>query len=169
MTPRTAEEWAAALKLLPHPEGGWYRETWRARETIPRTALPAGFHGDRSAGTSIYFLLRGGFPSRLHRIASDEVWHFYQGSPLSVHVLGDDGIRQTLRLGSDPSAGQWLQAVVPAGSWFGAESEGDWSLCGCTVAPGFDFADFELGSRAKLLGRFPEHRDLVERLTAPGA
>ena len=165
MTPRTAEEWANALELLPHPEGGWYRETWRAAETIPHGALPAVFGGDRSAGTCIYFLLRGGLPSRLHRIASDEIWHWYQGAPLSVHVLGDDGNCQELRLGPDPSAGQTFQAVVRAGAWFGAESQGDWSLCGCTVSPGFDFADFELGDRTDLLARFPSHRELVERLT----
>jgi predicted cupin superfamily sugar epimerase len=165
MTPRTAEEWANALDLLPHPEGGWYRETWRAKETIPHGALPSGFKGDRSAGTSIYFLLRGGMPSRFHRIASDEIWHWYQGAPLAVHVLGDDGICHELNLGPDPSAGQSFQEVVPAGAWFGAESRGEWTLCGCTVSPGFDFADFELGGREALLARFPTHRELVERLT----
>lgn len=165
MTLRTAEEWAKALELLPHPEGGWYRETWRSSETIPHEALPPGFGGARSAGTCIYFLLRGGFPSRLHRIASDEIWHWYQGAPLSVHVLGDDGNCQELLLGPDPSAGQSFQAIVAAGAWFGAESRGDWTLCGCTVSPGFDFADFELGDRNALSTRFPGQRDLIERLT----
>lgn len=165
MIPASAEEWAKALQLLPHPEGGWYRETWRAKENIPHGALPSGFGGERSAGTCIYFLLRGGFPSRLHRIASDEIWHWYHGAPLSVHVLCDDGNYHELRLGSEPSAGQSFQAIVPAGAWFGAESQGDWSLCGCTVSPGFDFADFELGGKDDLLARFPSHRDLVDRLT----
>jgi len=165
MTLRTAEEWAKALELVPHPEGGWYRETWRAKESIPHGVLPSGFHGDRSAGTCIYFLLRGGRPSRLHRIASDEIWHWYQGAPLSVHVLQDDGICHELKLGPDPVAGQSFQAVVPAGVWFGAESHGEWTLCGCTVSPGFDFADFEMGDRNTLLSRFPGHRDTVDRLT----
>jgi len=165
VTPRTAEEWAKALSLVPHPEGGWYRETWRAAESIPHGALPAGFKGDRSAGTCIYFLLRGGFPSHLHRIASDEIWHWYQGAPISVHVLEPDGTYRELSIGQDPSAGQAFQAVVPAGAWFGAESRGEWSLCGCTVSPGFDFADFELADRETMLVAFPDQKELIERLT----
>lgn len=165
MIPATAQEWADALELLPHPEGGWYRETWRATESIPRDALPDGFGGNRSAGTCIYFLLRGGFPSRLHRIASDEIWHWYQGSPISVHVLGDGESHRELVLGPDIASGQTFQAIVPAGAWFGAMSRGEWSLCGCTVSPGFDFADFQLGTRREMLRRFPEHRELVESLT----
>lgn len=165
MTPRTAEEWAEALELSPHPEGGWYRETWRAGETIPQGALSNGFKGDRSAGTCIYFLLRGGFPSRLHRIASDEIWHWYQGAPISVHVLHADGTYQEMSIGQDPSASQTFQAVVPAGAWFGAESRGEWSLCGCTVSPGFDFAEFELAQREAMVALFPAHRELVIRLT----
>lgn len=165
MIPRTAEEWAEALELRPHPEGGWYRETWRAKETIPRDSLPNGFGGDRSAGTCIYFLLRGEHPSRLHRIASDEIWHWYQGSPISVHVFLDDGSHREIVLGPDIASGQAFQAVVPAGAWFGAMSRGEWSLCGCTVSPGFDFADFQLATRLEMLGRFPGHRELVELLT----
>ena len=165
MTPQTAEDWALALDLLPHPEGGWYRENWLASETLSQDALPSRFGGDRSAGTCIYFLLKGGFPSRLHRIASDEIWHWYQGSPLSVHVLHPDGTAQEMRLGPDPSQGQSFQAIVPSGAWFGAETRGEWSLCGCTVAPGFDFADFELAIREVLESEFPERAELIRRLS----
>ena len=164
--PRDAAQWAEALGLLPHPEGGFYRETWRASETIPHGALPSRFGGNRSAGTCIYFLLVQDFPSRLHRIASDEIWHWYQGSPLCVHVLHPDGSRQELLLGPDPSRGQSFQAMVPSGAWFGAETLGEWTLCGCTVAPGFDFADFELAARDSMLETFGPHREVVERLTA---
>jgi len=166
MEPRTAEAWIEALGLVAHPEGGWFRETYRSAEQLPRAALPERYAGARSFGTSILFLLRRGEASSLHRIASDEVWHHHHGGPLCVHGIDPDGAHHRLLLGPDLDAGQRLQAVVPAGWWFGAEvMEGEYGLVGCTVAPGFDYADFELGARSDLLVRYPGHRALIERLT----
>ena len=166
MTP-TAAELIQALELAPHPEGGWYRETYRAAESIPRAGLPARFAGARAFATAIYFLLDATTFSALHRIRSDELWHFYAGSPLTLHLLTPAGEHRRLALGAEPARGAAFQATVPAGCWFGAEVErpGDFALVGCTVAPGFDFADFELGARAELCRSYPAHRDLIERLT----
>jgi len=159
----TPADWIRRLDLLPHPEGGYYRETYRASERIAKDHLPPRFGGERRLSTAIYFLLVGDQVSCLHRIKSDEVWHFYTGTPLDLFVIGDDGRLTTHRLGPDGP----FQALVPAGSWYGAApSDGTgWALLGGTVAPGFDFADFELGDRAVLLRAFPQHRALVERLT----
>lgn len=154
------------LGLVRHPEGGWYRETYRAAETIPADALPERFGGDRSFCTAIYFLLGKTDVSALHRITSDEMWHFYAGAPLTVHLFSAPGEHRTFTLGRDLAAGETYQAVVPAGCWFGAEvtGNGDYSLVGCTVAPGFDFADFEMGTRDDLLTQFPGHADIILRL-----
>jgi predicted cupin superfamily sugar epimerase len=148
------------LGLLPHPEGGFYRETYRAPVTT-RTA-----RGERAASTAIYFLLRREDVSALHRIASDEGWHFHAGAPLRIVCLDERGHTE-LHLGLDLAAGQAPQAVVPAGTWFGARSEGDFTLVSCTVAPGFDFADFELGDRAALEREYPDHVELIRSYTNP--
>lgn len=164
----TAAEWIAALDLAPHPEGGWFRETYRAAERIAAPHLPSRFGGPRAFSTAIYFLLEQGQVSALHRIASDEVWHFYAGGPLALFVLRPAGALEEHRLGLDVARGERPQAVVPAGAWYGAEvvPGGAYTLLGGTVAPGFDFADFELGRRDDLVARFPDHRALVERLTS---
>lgn len=161
----TAAGLIASLGLARHPEGGWYRETYRAAGTIPGALLPERCAGERSFSTAIYFLLERGEVSALHRIRSDELRHFHTGAPLTVHVITPAGEYYTLKLGSDPAAGETFQAVVPAGCWFGAETGGAFSLVGCTVAPGFDFADFEMGRRLDLLGRFPDHAAVIRRLT----
>lgn len=155
----------AALGLAPHPEGGWYRETYRDTLRLPGAALPRG--APRSASTAILYLLDAGSFSALHRIASDEVWHFHLGDPLIVHVLHEDGRREDLRLGRDILGGDLVQAVVPRGAWFGARlaEGGRFALVGCTVAPGFDFADFELAERAVLVARMPEHAALIAAMT----
>lgn len=157
------------LALERHPEGGWYRETYRAAELIPATALPARFDGERAFTTAIYFLLAPGEFSALHRIKSDELWHFYSGTTLTVHVITPDGEHRTIRLGADIAGGETFQAPVSAGSWFGAEvsGPGEYALVGCTVAPGFDFADFEMAGRAALLAAYPEHEKIIRRLTRP--
>lgn len=147
--------------LLPHPEGGYFRESYRSPEPV---SLP---RGTRSASTAIYFLLPEGSVSKLHRIQSDEVWHFYLGGPLRLTEIHADGGRREVVLGQDVKKGQLLQHVVTAGVWFGAAPDkgSAFSFVGCTVAPGFDFADFELGARAELLRRFPNQRAAIERLT----
>lgn len=163
-----AAELIRELALLPHPEGGHYRQVYAADEAIPAGALPDRFGGDRPFSTSIYYLLAGSERSRLHRIASDELWHFYAGAPLTIVTLDDGGGRRDLGLGPDLAAGERYQLVVPAGRWFGAalsESDPDaFALVGCTVAPGFDFADFELADAAALRARFPQHAALIDRL-----
>ncbi|MBI5843440.1 MAG: cupin domain-containing protein [Deltaproteobacteria bacterium] len=154
------------LGLIRHPEGGWFRETYRAAEETPGPALPERFVGSRSFSTAIYFLLEKGDISALHRIKSDELWHFYAGSAVLIHVISQDGGYIALRLGPDPAAGDSFQLVVPAGSWFGAEVMGGaFALVGCTVAPGFDFADFEMADRRALTELYPGHSETIRRLT----
>lgn len=153
---RTAADWIERLQLTRHPEGGWYREVYRA---AGRVLLPAPFHGERSYSTAIYFLLEDGDFSALHRIRQDEVWHHYDGAPVTIHAIDERGEAHTLHLGEDPVV------VVPAGWLFGATVEGDYALTGATVAPGFEFADFEMPARAELLAAYPEHSKLIERLS----
>jgi len=131
----TAVEIIAQLELKPHPEGGHYRETFRDCD-----ADSSG----RSRSTAIYFLLARGERSHWHRIDAVEIWHYYAGSPLTLRIAHDGATRHAVTLGPDLAAGQRPQAIVPAHAWQSAESAGDWSLVGCTVAPGFAFAEFEL-------------------------
>ena len=162
-----AEYWIEKLRLEPHPEGGHFRQTYKADLSLSPAALPVGFMGTRAASTAIYFLLAGENFSAFHRLRSDEVWHFYDGSPLVVHVIEPEGRVSRILLGRDVDAGQALQAVVKAGCWF-ASHVADWSsfaLVGCTVAPGFEFADFEMGRREELVERYPLHAELIQRLT----
>lgn len=160
----TAKTLIQAYQLLPHPEGGFYKETYRSPVSIDTKALPDNFKGSRSVSTSIYFLLPKGNFSAFHRIESDECWHFYSGDPLHVYVIDANGVLTTIKLGKDILKGQHFQAVVPAGSWFASEPQGAFSFVGCTVAPGFDFGDFELASRSVLLNEYPQHEKLISRL-----
>ena len=165
---KPAAYWVEKYQMQPHPEGGYFVETYRAAEQIPHTALPESFGGSRAFSTAIYFLLEGHHFSALHRIQADEVWHFYAGGPLEVFVIHPkSGTLEIIRLGPDPETGEVFQAVVPAGAWFGSRpvASAAYALVGCTVAPGFDFADFELAERAALLAQFPQHRAVVEGLT----
>lgn len=164
---KDAEYWIRELGLMEHPEGGYFRETYRSEEFILQHALPERFGEKRSFSTAIYFLLRGYQVSHLHRIQSDELWHFYAGSSLTIHMIHPDGKYEEKRLGPDTDRGDLFQVLVPYGSWFGASVniQENYSLMGCTVAPGFDFADFEMGDRAALLAQYPEHASLVRKLT----
>lgn len=164
---KSAQYWIDKLNLIAHPEGGYYRETYRSELSIPREALPPEFNGPRLVSTAIYFLLDGKDFSAFHRLRSDELWHFYSGSPITVHVIEPDGGYSEIQLGNDPDAGAVLQAVVKAGRWFASRvgDPGSFALAGCTVAPGFDFADLELGKRAELVRLYPQHRNLIESLT----
>lgn len=161
--------WIDRLQLQPHPEGGFFRETYRAALMLPKTSLPEAYGGDRAASTAIYFLLTGTAFSAFHRIRSDELWHFYDGSALTIHIIEPAGHYRGIRLGRDLDRGEAPQAVVPAGCWFGASIPGgisrDYALVGCTVAPGFDFADFEMGQQEELVAIYPQHRTIIEKLT----
>ncbi|UHG91633.1 cupin domain-containing protein [Spirosoma oryzicola] len=163
----TAAYYVQKLQMEPHPEGGYFAETYRSAETIPHSALPDRFGGNRAFGTAIYFLLESHHVSALHRIQADEIWHFYAGGPLDVFVIDPTGELTVIRLGNKLEQGDVFQAVVPAGCWFGSKpAEGSaFSLVGCTVAPGFDFADFEMADRATLLEEYPQHRAVIEQLT----
>ena len=162
-----ASYWINKLQLTQHVEGGAFRETYRSELTIPRTVLPLFFQGDRNASTTIYFLLASGQFSAFHRIAADEVWHFYFGDPLLVHEINHNGRLITHLLGTNPEKGESFQTVVRAGSWFASVPApgSEYALVGCTVAPGFDFADFELADRAMLSQQYPEHTELITQLT----
>jgi len=142
--------WIEHLELRPHPEGGYYRETYRAAERVAAAGLPARFSGPRAFSTAVYFLITRDAFSAFHRIRSDELWHFYAGATVTLATIDAAGTLVTASLGRDPTRGETLQVVVPAGTWFAAEvaEPGDFALVGCTVAPGFDFADFELGGPA---------------------
>lgn len=160
--------WRDCLALQPHPEGGYYCESYRSptRITLPQ--------GERHCSTAIYYLLVGTQISRLHRLRADEVWHFYQGVGLWVHELTFTGEHHIHRLGMDLAQGYRPQVVISAGHWFcaevapGPEEPGDRDrtcLVGCTVSPGFEFADFEIGDRTTLLAQYPQHQALIERFT----
>jgi uncharacterized protein len=164
------EELIQFLNLQPHPrEGGWFRETYRGGEQIAPSALPPRYGTPRSVGTAIYYLLTANTISALHRLASDEIFHFYAGSPVRMLQLFPDGTGKTLVLGPDLTAGQSPQVIVPQGVWQGSSLEpgGAFALLGCTVAPGFDYADYEHGSREGLLAQYPAFAELIRRLT-PG-
>jgi predicted cupin superfamily sugar epimerase len=158
--------WINQLNLLPHPEGGYYKEMYRSSELVASSALPDRFEGDRYFSTAIYFLLRSEDRSVFHRIKSDEVWHFYQGSTLLIYVLEQNELK-IYRLGSDLEKGESLQVVIPANCWFGAdvEKQNSFALCGCTVAPGFDFRDFEMARQEELLAAYPKQSEIILRLT----
>ena len=162
----SAEYWIKHLDLQAHPEGGFFKETYRSKENIPVTGLPDRFAGERSFSTSIYFLLRAQDHSLFHRIKSDELWHFHAGASLSIYRLDEHGLN-VQRLGSDPEQKESLQVIVPANCWFGAivNEPGGYTLSGCTVAPGFDFRDFELADRQLLLDQFPLYSDAIKMLT----
>ena len=163
----TAQECIRLLNLTRHPEGGYFRETYRSVETIPHAALPRRFTGDRAFATAIYFLLEAGDFSAFHRLRQDEMWHHYLGSPLLIHVIDEKGAYRVFCLGCDLERGERPQTIVPAGCFFAASVADDtgFALVGCTVAPGFDFADFEMPSRTELIHAFPQHADRIARLS----
>ena len=152
--------------LAPHPEGGFFKETYRSFEVISKTALPKRFKGDRSYSTAIYFLLEQGNFSAFHKISSDECWHFYTGGSLRIYLIHLNGKMEIIKLGNNWMNGETFQAVVPAECWFAAETapETAFSFVGCTVAPGFDFSDFQMAKREELSKQFPQHKPFIDRL-----
>jgi predicted cupin superfamily sugar epimerase len=160
------------LGLVPHPkEGGYFRETYRADQSLAVAALPARYGSDRAASTAIYYLLTPDSYSALHRLASDEVFHFYAGDPVEQLRLHPDGRGEIVVLGVDLAAGMRPQSLVPRGVWQGARlvPGGRYALLGCTVAPGFDYADYEAGERRRLIADYANFAAWINALTpAPG-
>ncbi len=172
-----AHELVERLGLIPHPEGGYYRETHRDSARVARVGPDGSVtaHASRAASTAIYYLLCDEAYSAWHRIDADEAWHFYAGSPLDIHMLDEAGRLSTCRLGNALEHGEArFQVIVPAGHWFAAErvavsTEGEpFALVGCTVAPGFEFSAFELADTAALTARYPSHAALLTRLGPRG-
>jgi predicted cupin superfamily sugar epimerase len=163
---KPAEYWIKHLALQAHPEGGFYKETYRSKKIIMAAGLPVGFPDERNFSTAIYFLLRAEDRSMFHRIKSDELWHYHAGACLSIYVLTSANLC-IHKLGPDPEKGEHLQVVIPANCWFGAKvnKPNTYTLAGCTVAPGFDFQDFEMGERHQLLNEFPLEADIINLLT----
>ncbi|MEH6659799.1 cupin domain-containing protein [Leeuwenhoekiella marinoflava] len=161
------ESLISELNLKPHPEGGYFKETYRSEEEIPQGILSNKFTGNRNYSTCIYFLLESDNFSAFHKVNQDEIWHFYDGSPIRLHIISELGIYSNQLIGIDIQNGQTPQFVVKGGSWFAAEFEApsSYSFVGCTVSPGFSFDDFELASRDRLLNMFPENNKLIKRLT----
>lgn len=155
------------LNLAPHPEGGYYKETYRSGGVIQPESDESSYPVGRYFFTAIYYLLEGTDTSSFHRIRSDETWHFYSGSSATIHIIHPDSLYEALYLGPDIVQGQAFQHTVPGGSWFGVsvDKTDSYLLAGCTVAPGFDFKDFEMGDPYKLKQAFPEHTDIIEKLS----
>ena len=167
MTRPAAKFWIDRLQLAQHIEGGWYSEVYRSPLTFNKDQLPAAFNAERNACTHIYFMLEKNGFSAFHRIKSDELWHFYAGDPLIVYEIDDVGNVKEHLLGNDPTQVQSFFCVIKAGNWFASKvaGGGEYGLVGCTVAPGFDFNDFEMAKRNDLVKNFPQHRQLITELT----
>jgi predicted cupin superfamily sugar epimerase len=147
----TADELIRMLRLQPHPrEDGFFRETYRSKEGFP------GREQERCASTAIYFLLRSHGFSEMHRLPFDEIYHYYLGAALEMLILHPGGSGRVVRLGCGVEHGEEPQIIVPGGCWQGSRTTGDFTLFGCTVAPGFEYADYESGSRQALLQQYPE-------------
>ena len=164
----TADQIIALLNLTPHPkEGGYFIETYRSSETIPEKTLPSRYNGMRSFATAIYYLLMPETFSAMHRLQSDEIFHFYLGDPVEMLQLWPDGSGRLVILGSDILRGVQPQVVVPRGVWQGARlfKNGKFALLGTTVSPGFEFADYEYGQRDELIQSYPQFREWIIALT----
>ena len=155
------------LGLQKHPEGGYYKEIYRSDEIILKENLPGRYDGNRNFLTSIYFLLEEGSISLFHKIKSDEIWHFYDGSAIKIYTLKNDGELSVDFLGKNLDDGEMFQVIIEKGNWFCAEvvNKKSFVLAGCMVAPGFDFDDFKLAERNELIKNFPVHKKLIERFT----
>lgn len=159
--------WVQQLQMTPHPEGGYFKEVYRSEDTLAQSALPARYAGARSCATSIYFLIESENFSAFHRIQSDEIWHFYTGSTIRMHIIHPDGKLETHLIGPNFDQGEVFQLVIPHSCWFAAsvDAQDAYALVGCGVAPGFDFVDFELGTAAQLVADFPQHAEVIGRYT----
>ena len=167
MMKKDSAYWIKKLDLKKHPEGGYFRQTYQSKEMIAGNALPNRFIEARPISTAIYYLLNGNEFSAFHRLKSDELWHFYTGSSLTLHLIAPDGKYFQIKLGNNIDNGELFQEVIKAGCWFGATVNDffSYSLVGCTVAPGFSFKDFEIGNRKALIELYPKHKIIIEKLT----
>lgn len=162
-----AEELIQKLGLQPHPEeGGFFRETYRADESLSADTIDARYGADRTVSTAIYYMLTPTTFSAMHRLKSDEIFHFYSGGPVRMLQLFPDGSGKEIVIGSDVMAGQQPQVLVPRGVWQGSflEPGSEYALMGCTVAPGFEFADYDHGNREELTAQYPKFKELIGRL-----
>ncbi len=163
----TAKEIITKFDLTEHPEGGYYKETYRSNGLIKNNNLSEHFFGDRNYSTCIYFLLTSEKFSAFHKINQDEIWHFYSGTTLKLHMISLDGNYSFVLIGNDLLNNEKPQFVVPAQYWFAAEiiKENSFAFTGCTVSPGFDFKDFVLPKREELIALFPKHSKIIKQLT----
>ncbi|GGD25832.1 cupin domain-containing protein [Hyunsoonleella pacifica] len=155
------------LQLQPHPEGGYFKETYRSKGIITQEHLSKEFTGNRNYSTGIYFLLTSDTFSAFHKINQDEMWHFYNGQPLTLHIISPKGTYSKIVIGNNLEQNEVPQFTVPAKYWFAAEvlKNNSFALVGCTVSPGFDFRDFKMPERAFLLSKFPQHSQIITKLT----
>ncbi|MGY3724638.1 hypothetical protein SAMN05421767_11011 [Granulicatella balaenopterae] len=156
---KTAQQWINELEMISHVEGGYFKEQLKSDQTIHHN------DHDRALYTSILFLLEHDNPSNFHRLTADEIWYYHDGSPLTVHMIHPDGTYEQIKLGKDILNGEVLQAVVPRGVIFGSSVEEGYALVSCMVAPGFEFEDFTLFKRQELLDQYPDHQEIIEKLT----
>jgi uncharacterized protein len=164
---RNAGYWIEKLNLAEHPEGGRFAPAFRASEQICRAGLPNRFTGNRAIVSSIYYLLERGRFSAFHRLKSFEIWSFFEGDPLTIYILDPHGGLTEKKLGRNVDNGESFQIAIEAGNWFAAEQRGpgDFTLVGCTVAPGFEYEDMEIAGRAELLAQYPQHSGIIEKFT----
>jgi len=161
----TTEYWIQHLDLKPHPEGGFFKEVFRSSIDVTKEELPKGYKSSRRLSTSIYYLLRSGEISKMHRLKSDELWYFHFGSPLKVIYIDHEGIKRTKILGARPEKAESFYMHIPAGNIFAAEvlEENFYSLVSCVVSPGFEFDDFEMFNKDDLIQAYPKHADVFEK------
>ena len=165
---KKAQSYIIQLNLQPHPEGGYFREVYHSDEIIQKESLPTRYDGNRNFSTSIYFLLEGEQKSKFHRLKSDEQWHFYNGCPVKIYILNENGELSVTTLGDNILNGEVFQTVIKRNNWFAAEliDKNSFCLVGCVVSPGFNFNDFELANRDELITTYPQHKGLVIRFTS---
>jgi len=160
-----ADYWIQSLNMKPHPEGGYYAETYRSQSILGEHCLPQSINGERNIATSIFFLLKETDFSAFHRLQSDENWYFHDGSGIVIYRIDAEGELIKQKLGLDLTNEFWPHVTVPRGSWFAAEPVGKgFALVSCVVSPGFDPKDFELAKSERLTAAFPQHKELIERL-----
>ena len=164
---KSAEYWIRHFGLIKHPEGGYYNETYRSDELISGESLPERFKGKYSFSTAIYYLLKSGDFSKFHRLKSDEIWHFYAGSPLNIFIIEQNGNLRKHLIGSGKENEELFQVLIPAMCWISAVpmEKDSYSLVGCTVAPGFEYKDLEFGNIDELIAQYPHHKEIIEMLT----